>query len=186
MRSIFEYKYKSNLIDIMEFLKNKKIEYIEIPPIIPKHAEMYLPLQKEFSNKGIYTIASFNINFNIINKVLIERKVKNCYTAVKGVYKNKESTYIYIQCTDIEKNVKPSVIFVDPPRRGLDETTIQNILNVSPAKLVYISCNPATMVRDFKLWEEKYKIKVIQPVDMFPFTSHVECVAVLEVKETVR
>lgn len=110
MKSIFEYKYKSNLIDIMEFLKNKKIEYIEIPPIIPKHAEMYLPLQKEFSNKGIYTIASFNINFNIINKVLIERKVKNCYTAVKGVYKNKESTYIYIQCTDIEKNVKQEIL----------------------------------------------------------------------------
>ena len=85
-----------------------------------------------------------------------------------------------------EKNVKPSVIFVDPPRRGLDVTTIQNILNVSPAKLVYISCNPATMVRDLKLLEEKYKIVVIQPVDMFPFTSHVECVAVLELKETIR
>lgn len=110
MKSIFEYKYKFNLIEIMEFLKNKKIEYIEIPPIIPEHSEMYLPLQKEFNNKGIYTIASFNLNFNIINKVLIERKVKNCYTAVKGVYKNKESTYIYIQCTDIEENIKQEIL----------------------------------------------------------------------------
>lgn len=110
MKSIFEYKYKFNLIEIMEFLKNKKIEYIEIPPIIPNHAEMYLPLQKEFNNKGIYTIASFNLNFNIINKVLIERKVKNCYTAVKGVYKNKESTYIYIQCTEIEENIKQEIL----------------------------------------------------------------------------
>ena len=110
MKSIFEYKYKSNLIDIKEILKNKKIKYKTNTTIIPTQAETYLPSQKQYSNKGIYTIASFNINFNIINKVLIERKVKNCYTAVKGVYKNKESTYIYIQCTDIEENVKQEIL----------------------------------------------------------------------------
>ena len=50
--------------------------------------------------------------------------------------------------------------------------------------MVYISCNPATMVRDLKILEEKYAIQKIQPVDMFPFTSHVECVSVLELKES--
>lgn len=83
----------------------------------------------------------------------------------------------------IQKNVKPNVIFVDPPRRGLDSTTITNILNAQPQKLVYISCNPATMVRDLKNLEEKYIVQQIQPVDMFPFTSHVECVAVLQLKK---
>lgn len=83
----------------------------------------------------------------------------------------------------LEKSEKPNVIFVDPPRRGLDTTTITNILKNKPSKVIYISCNPATMVRDLKVLEEKYEIKKIQPVDMFPFTSHVECVAVLQLKQ---
>ena len=84
-----------------------------------------------------------------------------------------------------EHNVKPDVIFVDPPRKGLDKHTIENILNIKPEKIVYISCNPASLVRDLKLLEESYEIKKIQPVDMFPFTSSVECVTVLYAKETL-
>lgn len=85
----------------------------------------------------------------------------------------------------MNKNNKPNCIFVDPPRRGLDDITIKNILKVSPEKVIYISCNPATLVRDLKAFEEKYDVKEIQPVDMFPFTSHVECVTVLYAKETL-
>ena len=81
-----------------------------------------------------------------------------------------------------EHNVKPDVIFVDPPRKGLDKHTIENILNIKPEKIVYISCNPASLVRDLKLLEESYEIKKIQPVDRFPFTSNVECCAVMELK----
>lgn len=77
---------------------------------------------------------------------------------------------------------KPDVIFVDPPRKGLDRHTIENILNVEPKKIIYISCNPASLVRDLKLLEERYDVREIQPVDMFPFTSHVECVAMLQQK----
>ena len=79
----------------------------------------------------------------------------------------------------------PDVIFVDPPRRGLDKNTIDNILAVKPKKVVYISCNPASMVRDLKLMEEEYQIKEIKPVDMFPFTNHVECLALLELKNNL-
>lgn len=78
---------------------------------------------------------------------------------------------------------KPDVIFVDPPRKGLDRHTIENVLNVKPNKIIYISCNPASFVRGLKLFEEKYDVKEIQTVDMFPFTSHVECVAVLQLKQ---
>ena len=62
------------------------------------------------------------------------------------------------------------VVIVDPPRKGLDEIAIQTILNIKPKKIVYISCNPATLVRDLKKLEEKYSIKQVQPVDMFPQT----------------
>lgn len=82
-----------------------------------------------------------------------------------------------------QKNIFPTAIIVDPPRRGLDNKTIQTILDLKMKKLVYVSCNPATMVRDLKLLEEQYEVKEIQPVDMFPFTIHVECVAVLQLKQ---
>ncbi len=81
---------------------------------------------------------------------------------------------------------KPDVIFVDPPRKGLDRHTIENILNVEPKKIIYISCNPASLVRDLKLLEEKYDVIEIQPVDMFPFTSHVECCSVLYLRDSIQ
>ena len=84
----------------------------------------------------------------------------------------------------INKNkVIPDVIMVDPPRKGLDNKSIENILKIKPKKVVYISCNPATLVRDLSKLEELYEIKSIRPVDMFGFTSHVECVAVLQLKK---
>ena len=94
-------------------------------------------------------------------------------------------------CGDVEfafdklinkKGIKPTAIIVDPPRKGLDEKTIQNILKLQTKKVVYVSCNPATMVRDIAKMEEKYRIEKIQPVDMFPFSKHVECVSVLYLK----
>lgn len=81
------------------------------------------------------------------------------------------------------EGVKPSVVIVDPPRKGLDEKTIKNILKLKVNRVIYISCNPATMVRDLKSMEEKYEILEIKPVDMFPFTSHVECVALMGRRE---
>ena len=89
--------------------------------------------------------------------------------------------------TDLIENrkIKPDVIVVDPPRKGLDNKTVENILKIKPNRVVYVSCNPATLMRDLSKLESKYKIKEIQPVDMFPFTSHVECVAVLQLKQNM-
>jgi len=70
----------------------------------------------------------------------------------------------------VNKNIVPDVVIVDPPRKGLDSTTISNILKVKPRRLVYISCNPASLVRDLKMLEDVYYIRVIQPFDMFCFT----------------
>lgn len=80
------------------------------------------------------------------------------------------------------RKIMPEVVFVDPPRKGLDNTTIQNLLKVEPKKIIYISCNPATLVRDLKTLEEKYEIKDITPVDMFPWTKHIETVTLLTLK----
>ena len=80
-----------------------------------------------------------------------------------------------------KKKVIPDFVMIDPPRKGLDKTSIDNILSIKPKKIVYISCNPATLVRDLALLEEVYEVEKIKPVDMFPFTSHVEVVSVLSI-----
>ncbi|WP_422804497.1 23S rRNA (uracil(1939)-C(5))-methyltransferase RlmD [Streptococcus sp. FT1-55] len=81
------------------------------------------------------------------------------------------------------QGIKPDVILVDPPRKGLTESFIKASADMSPRKITYISCNPATMARDIKRYEELgYKLQKVQPVDLFPQTHHVECVALL-VKE---
>lgn len=76
--------------------------------------------------------------------------------------------------------IKPDVIIVDPPRKGLTESFIKASVAMQPEKVTYVSCNPATMARDIKLYQELgYELKKVQPVDLFPQTHHVETVALL-------
>ena len=78
----------------------------------------------------------------------------------------------------------PDIIMVDPPRKGLDNKSIENILKIAPKKVIYISCNPATLVRDLSKLEEKYEIDMIKPVDLFPFSKHCEVLTTLELKKS--
>ncbi|MEG2645954.1 MAG: 23S rRNA (uracil(1939)-C(5))-methyltransferase RlmD [Clostridia bacterium] len=80
------------------------------------------------------------------------------------------------------RNIYPDVIVVDPPRKGLELKSIEYILEFEPKKIGYVSCSPTTLARDLKLLESKYNIEQILPVDMFPQTSHVECVVGLSLK----
>jgi 23S rRNA (uracil1939-C5)-methyltransferase len=74
----------------------------------------------------------------------------------------------------------PDVIITDPPRDGMHADVVKQILNISPQKVVYVSCNSATQARDLALLDETYKVTRVQPVDMFPQTHHVENVVLLE------
>ena len=80
----------------------------------------------------------------------------------------------------IERHGKPDIIITDPPRAGMHQDVIDTILFADPLRIVYVSCNPATQARDLQLLSEKYVVKRIQPVDMFPHTQHVENVVLLE------
>lgn len=82
----------------------------------------------------------------------------------------------------IKNNDEPDIIITDPPRSGMAEKVVQQILSTNARKIVYISCNPATQARDLKLLSSKYEVKKIQPVDMFPHTHHIENVVLLERK----
>lgn len=81
----------------------------------------------------------------------------------------------------INKGVKADVVVVDPPRKGCDKKLLDAITNIDAEKIVYVSCDPSTLGRDLKILEENgYKTLEVQPVDMFPNTSHIECVALLK------
>ena len=77
---------------------------------------------------------------------------------------------------------RPDVIITDPPRAGMHQDVVDVILFAEPKRIVYVSCNPATQARDLQLLDVKYKVKAIQPVDMFPHTHHVENVVLLELR----
>ena len=77
---------------------------------------------------------------------------------------------------------KPDVIITDPPRAGMHEKLVKKLLDIAAPVIVYVSCNTATMARDLLLLSEKYNVEKTQPVDMFPHTHHIECVARLVLK----
>lgn len=78
---------------------------------------------------------------------------------------------------------KPDVIITDPPRAGMHDSVIEQILDCKPRKIVYVSCNPATQARDISLLSSSYEVGRIQPVDMFPHTQHVENVVELILRQ---
>ena len=82
----------------------------------------------------------------------------------------------------IAANGRPDVVITDPPRAGMHEKVIEQLLATAPRKIVYVSCNPATQARDLQLLAKRYEVRRIQPVDMFPHTQHVENIAELMLK----
>lgn len=78
------------------------------------------------------------------------------------------------------QGMKADVVIVDPPRKGCDEVLLKTLIEMAPERIVYVSCNPSTLARDMKvLHGSGYEAKEVQPVDMFPWTNHVECVTLM-------
>jgi 23S rRNA (uracil1939-C5)-methyltransferase len=80
----------------------------------------------------------------------------------------------------IAEHGRPDVMIVDPPRAGMHPDVVSTILRAAPARIVYVSCNPASQARDIAMMSEQYRITAVQPVDMFPHTQHVENICKLE------
>ena len=80
----------------------------------------------------------------------------------------------------IDKHGRPDIIITDPPRAGMHPDVVKTILRAAPKRIVYVSCNPATQARDLQALDSDYRVTVVQPVDMFPHTPHVENVVLLE------
>ena len=82
----------------------------------------------------------------------------------------------------MRQGIKPDLLVFDPPRKGLDQGVIKAVLKTKPAKIIYVSCNPATLARDLAIFKDKYTIQKVQAVDMFPNTYHIENVVLMEVE----
>ena len=81
-----------------------------------------------------------------------------------------------------ERHGKPDLVITDPPRAGMHEQVVRMFLELEAPRIVYVSCNPATQARDIGILSEKYEVKQVQAVDMFPHTYHIESIALLELR----
>jgi 23S rRNA (uracil1939-C5)-methyltransferase len=109
-------------------------------------------------------------------------------TAVEDARKNSQRNDVHncqFICGDIMTGLKqlketPDVMIVDPPRVGMHPDVVKMVHALRPDRIIYVSCNPATLARDLAMLKEDYHIAEVQPLDMFPHTYHIECVARLE------
>lgn len=114
------------------------------------------------------------------NKEAIKDAIFNAkINKIKNAYFTASDTGLYINKLLSDK-IKIDVAIVDPARSGLDENAKYGLLNLNPEKIVYVSCNPDALKEDLKVLEEKYKVVKMQPVDLFPWTSHIETIALLQ------
>ena len=162
-----------------EKLYNKAIEYANL-----KGNETIFDLYCGIGTIGIFASKNVKKLYGIetieeaIEDAKINAKLNNVKNAEFFVGDVEKALPEFIN----KRNIKPDVVFLDPPRKGCDKIALNTILDIEPKKIVYISCNPATLGRDLKILENKYGLKKLAICDMFAFTSHVEVCALLELK----
>ncbi len=135
---------------------------------------------------GTGTIANFIagsckkvVGIEYVEEAIVDARINSADNEIKNTVFYAGDMKDVLTETLIEKEGLPDVIITDPPRAGMHPAVVKTILKAKPKKIVYVSCNPATQVRDIQMLEEDYKLVRIQPVDMFPQTFHVENVALL-------
>jgi len=168
--------FQTNTIQA-EKLYNTALEYADL-----KGDEIIYDLYSGAGTIAIYVSASAKEVYGF------ESVESSIYDAKENLDINKIENVSFVQA-DLYKSFlpftnvlpKPDVVILDPPRGGMHNITVKDVLQLGPEKIVYVSCNPSTQVRDIKmLVEGGYKLVKIKPVDMFPHTYHIENVALLE------
>ncbi len=191
---------------IYDYLGNKKfkISPLSFYQVNPIQTEKLYSKAIEFADlKGNETIFDLYCGIGTIG-IFASDKVKKLYgietikeaiedAKQNAILNNIENAEFFVG--DVEKalpefiakrDVHPDVVFIDPPRRGCDKTAIETLLEIKPDKIVYVSCNPATLARDLAIFEEKYDLGKLAICDMFPGTAHVECISVLNLKKNFK
>lgn len=131
-----------------------------------------------YCGTGTITLLLSKYFKNVVG-IEINKEAIICANENKKINKIKNVSFI---CGDVSKNIhnlNSDIIVVDPPRSGLSEKTIIDILKINPEKIIYVSCDVITLARDLKVLNNNYDVVEVSPYDMFPHTYHVECVSLL-------
>ncbi|UCD78702.1 MAG: 23S rRNA (uracil(1939)-C(5))-methyltransferase RlmD [Desulfobacterales bacterium] len=125
-----------------------------------------IPILLSGSCKSVTGIEIFESAVTDAEKNCHKNGVSNC-TFIKGDIR---------QCLS-QITQRPDLLIIDPPRVGMHKDVVKQVLELGVDRMVYVSCNPATMARDLRMMEDRYRLEEVQPVDMFPHTYHIEAVA---------
>jgi len=126
-------------------------------------------------SKRVYAFETVESAINDAEENKKINNASNVYFFTADLYKS------FLPVVEDRKLPSPDVVILDPPRSGMHTNTIDDVIKLNPKKIIYVSCNPATQVRDIKLFVNSgYKLKKIKPVDMFPHTYHIENVTLLD------
>ena len=135
-----------------------------------------------YISKHVKMVYGFELVMSAVQDAMqnaVQNKVKNAWFFagnLENIFRDNQ------EAIDLEL---PDVIIVDPPRAGLHQKTVEDLLAKSPNRIIYVSCNPATQARDVALiCSADYKLSRLRPVDMFPHTPHVENIATLVRKKS--
>ena len=152
---------------------NKVLEYVDGGNVLDLYCgtgtiSMYV-------SKKANKVLGIELNKEAVKDALINKKINNIANVdfISGDVGNILS----------KNNFKADTVIVDPPRAGLDNNSINNIIKIKPNKIIYISCEPVTLARDLNILKEHYDVLEITPFDMFNNTYHVECVCLLHLKK---
>ena len=137
-----------------------------------------------YSGTGTITSLLSKKSKKVIGIEVIKDAVKDANNNIK----NNNISNVEFICDKVEnkidslKKLNIDNVVLDPPRSGSDKKTLTSILEIEPKRIIYISCNPITLSRDYNVLKEKYVLKEINFYDMFPNTYHVECVCLMKLR----
>ena len=159
--------------EISKMMYEKAVSYID-------ESDTTLDL---YSGTGTITMLLSKKSKKVIGIEVVKDAVKDANENIK----NNNINNVEFICDKVENKIDKlkdiDNIVMDPPRSGSDKKTLRTLLEINPQKIIYISCNPVTLARDYNILKEKYTLKEINAYDMFPNTYHVETVMVLEKKD---
>ena len=173
-------------ISLKSFYQVNYHQMIKLYKLVQQKAELNKESKVLDLYSGIGTISLFLANKckEVTGVEVIEPAVNNAIENAKLNNITNASFILDDARNPLDKYIKDKdVVIVDPPRKGLNNTLINSIIESKIERIVYVSCNPATLARDLTLLKDTYNIGTITPVDMFPSTTHVECVVGMQRKE---
>lgn len=178
-KTLFKYSY-----DSFFQVNNEVAEYIF--EYVKNHVNGGVVLDLYCGVGTLSLMASINAK-KVYGIEIVPNAIKNAL--INGKMNNRDN--LFFMLGDVAKTVNKikdqfDLIIVDPPRKGLDKTTLEYLMSSEAKQIIYVSCDPVTLGRDLYALGKKYKIKEVNAFDMFPYTYHVETIVLLENKKTLK